>query len=246
VPDGENLLRAGRRVFREEVKEYLIHAILDGRLKAGDRVIEMHVAQELGVSQGPVREALRDLELLGFVTSTPFRGTQVRAVSAAELVEIYPIRAALEGVAAHAAAARMDAPTLATLEELYARMATAAAAGDGPAHAEADIAFHRAIIEASGNRLLMQFWDTMRLATTTSMSALLTHRPLADLSARHAPILAALRARDGAAAEAAMRWHIEELREWILAAHQEGNADDLRAGEDNSDAKVDRPQYARA
>lgn len=209
-------IRNGRRVFREDVKEYLIDGILTGKLVAGERIIETQVAQLLGVSQGPVREALRDLELLGFVESMPFRGAQVRQISFAEILQIYPIRAAVEGVVASAAATQIDETLLAELRSLYAQMGAAAAAGDGHAHVEADIAFHRAIVYASGNRLLRQFWDSMQLATTTFMSVILTHRDLHELTVRHEPILAALEARDPVAAEQAARWHIEELRQWIL------------------------------
>ncbi len=185
-------------------------------MRAGDRIVETRVAQQLGVSQGPVREALRDLELFGFVVSSPFRGTEVRQVSVEDLAQVYPIRAALE-VAARAAATQMDDATLRELEDLVERMRAAARRGDNHAHTEADIAFHRAIVEGSGNALLWQFWQSMRLATTTFITALLAHRSLEELTERHAPILAALRARDPRAAEAAMRWHIEELGEWILA-----------------------------
>src|SRR5207248_8921275 len=62
----------------------------------GTRIVETRLAQELGVSQAPVREALRDLELFGFVVSSPFRGTQVRKISPEDLLEIYPVRAALD------------------------------------------------------------------------------------------------------------------------------------------------------
>ena len=67
-----------RRVFREEIREKLIEDILNGRLAPGSRIVETRIAQQFGVSQGPVREALRDLELFGFVVCSPFRGTQVR------------------------------------------------------------------------------------------------------------------------------------------------------------------------
>ena len=215
---GRQAPRLGRRVLREDIKEHLIDAILRGELRAGDRIVETRVAQQLGVSQGPVREALRDLELFGFVVSSPCRGTEVRQVSVEGLAQVYPIRAALEGVAARAAATHLDDATLRELEDLVERMREAARRGDNHAHTEADIAFHRAIVEGSGNALLRQFWQSMRLATTTFITALLAHRSLEELTERHGPILAALRARDPQAAEAAMRWHIEELGEWILAA----------------------------
>src|SRR6187397_1376794 len=124
-----------RRVFREEIREQLIEHILNGKLAPGARIVETRIAQQFGVSQGPVREALRDLELFGFVVSSPFRGTQVRKFSTEELLEIYPIRAALEGVAARAAAVRIDQATLARLEELIASMRQAASRDDHRAQA---------------------------------------------------------------------------------------------------------------
>src|SRR4030095_1991852 len=99
-----------RRVFREDIREQLIDDILSGKLLPGARIVETRLAQQFGVSQGPVREALGDLELFGFVVSSPFRGTQVRQISTQDLLDIYPIRAALEGVAAYAAASRRAHP----------------------------------------------------------------------------------------------------------------------------------------
>jgi DNA-binding GntR family transcriptional regulator len=207
-----------RRVLREEIKEYLIDAILRGQLRPGDRIIETRIAQDLGVSQTPVREALRDLELLGFVTSKPFRGTRVRAFTHEELVQIYPIRAAIEGVAARAAATRITTEQLLALEEQIDRMREASELGDEATAIEADIAFHRIIVEASGNRLLEQFWTSLSLATTTFLTFSIHRRAIEGLAARHEPILEALRARDPDRAEAAMRRHIEEPGRWVYEA----------------------------
>ena len=150
-----------RRVLREEIREQLIDDILSGRLPPGTRIVETRLAQELGVSQAPVREALRDLELFGFVTSSPFRGTQVREISPEDLLEIYPVRAALEAVAARTAASRIDDETLARLEKHVGAMREAAAKGDHRAHVDADYAFHQAIIKASGNRMLASATPTL-------------------------------------------------------------------------------------
>jgi DNA-binding GntR family transcriptional regulator len=205
-------------VLREEIKEYLIDAILRSQLRPGDRIIETRIAQDLGVSQTPVREALRDLELLGFVTSEPFRGTRVRAFTHEELVQIYPIRAAIEGVAARAAATRITTEQLLALEEQIDRMREASELGDEATAIEADIAFHRIIVEASGNRLLEQFWTSLSLATTTFLTFSIHRRAIEGLAARHEPILEALRARDPDRAEAAMRRHIEEPGRWVYEA----------------------------
>lgn len=211
----------GRRVLREHIMERLMDDILTGKLQPGARIVETHVSKEFGVSQAPVREALRDLERLGFVVSSAFRGTRVRRISRDELLEIYPIRAALEGIAARAAAVRMDESALARLDELLAEMREAALRGDDHAQVKADIAFHRTIMETSGNKLLMQFWEEMRLATTTFLTTTNAHRPLTELAERHGPLLAALRGRDPESAERAMRDHIEGAGEWMLSELQQ-------------------------
>lgn len=201
----------GRRVLREEIREVLMEDILRGRLKPGERIVETRIAREFGVSQAPVREALRDLELLGFVVASAFRGSQVRQVSSDERAEIYPIRAALEGVAARAAATRMDEAGLAKLQNLIDVMRDAAANGQKQTQIEADIEFHQFIVEASGNRLLKQFWQSMRLATTTFLTVTFAHVPLTELAERHVALLEALRSRNPAAAEEEMRRHLEGL-----------------------------------
>lgn len=213
-----------RRVFREEIREQLIEDILDGKLAPGARIVETKIAQQFGVSQGPVREALRDLELFGFVVSSPFRGTQVRKISTEELLEIYPIRAALEGVAARAAAARIDPATLDRLQELIGVMREAAARDDHRAEADADHSFHHAIVKVSGNHMLEHVWQTMRLSITTCLTTSITHRSLHEIAERHVAVLEALRSGDPDRAEAAVRRHIEEPGEWIRSAHEQERA----------------------
>lgn len=212
--------KVGRRLLRDEIRERLMEDILRGRLEPGTPVAETHIAREFGVSQAPVREAFRDLELLGFLEKSAFRGARVRRISRDEVAEIYPVRAGLEGVAARAAATRISEGALRRLEELLEKMRRAARDGDDEEQVEADIAFHETIVEASGNGLLIQIWKAMRLATTTFLTISLAHRPMQELAERHAPVLAALRARDPEAAERAMRRHIEEPGEWIRAEVQ--------------------------
>jgi DNA-binding GntR family transcriptional regulator len=221
--------RTERRVFREEIREQLIDDIISGRLAPGSRITETRLAQQFGVSQAPVREALRDLELFGFVVSSPFRGTQVRKISTHDLLEMYPLRAAIEGVAAREAASRVDAATLKKLEKLIGAMRAAAERNDGAAHAHADFSFHEAIIKAAGNRMLEHVWQTMRLATTTFVThamTQLTHRTLHEIGERHVAVLEALRTGDPRRAEAEMRRHIEEPGDWIKQAVEAKRADE--------------------
>lgn len=200
-----------RRVLRDEVRERLMEDILSGKLQPGERIVETRVAKELGLSQTPVREALRDLELLGFVVTSAFRGATVRRVSPEDWAEIYPIRAALEGVAARTAAARISDEDVRRLRGLIEVMRSASQRGDKHATIEADIEFHAHIVDLSGNRVLKQLWQSLRLATTTFLTVSVTHRPLRELAERHTVVLEALVSRDGTAAEAAMRSHISDL-----------------------------------
>ena len=96
-----------RTVLREQVKDILLQRIASGELKPGERLVETRIAQELGTSQAPVREALRDLQLLRLVESEPFRGSRVRVFGEEELIDVYPVRAALEELAARLAAEKL-------------------------------------------------------------------------------------------------------------------------------------------
>jgi DNA-binding GntR family transcriptional regulator len=216
---------ARRTTFREQIKEHVIAAVLRGDLKPGDRIVETRLGDALGVSQAPVREALRELELLGFVESSPFRGTQVCTVSYEELGQLYPLRAQVEAMAARVAAERVGAGELGALEAWIGRMHDAARRDDRQAHVEADIAFHRVIVEASGSRLLRRFWDGMQLHATTFLTLAVTRRSLFELAERHYAILDALRAHDPDAAEEAIRRHIEEPGAWVAEILRKAAAD---------------------
>lgn len=218
-----------RRVLREDIRDALIDDILNHRLAPGNRIIETRVARRFGVSQAPVREALRDLELFGFVVSSPFRGAIVRQVSTEELVQIYPIRAVLEGLAARDAATRISDADLKRLDKLIGVMRRAAAKGDDRAAVEADFAFHHIIVDAAGNWPLKQFWERMRLATTTFLTVSKAHRSLPEIAERHVPVLKALISRSGPAAERAMRQHIEEPGQWLQDALEEADAAEAAA-----------------
>jgi DNA-binding GntR family transcriptional regulator len=216
--NGAGRRKPERRVLREEVRDHLMKEILDGHLAPGDRIVETRIAQQFGVSQAPVREALRDLELFGFVASSPFRGATVRQMSVEDHLQLYPIRAVLEGLAARYAAVRITDAGLRRLEKLMATMKSAAARGDERAQIAADFRFHRTIMEVSGNWLLLQSWERMQLATTTFLTVARSHHSLKDIADRHAALLEALRAHDAERAEHEMRRHIEEPGEWLRDA----------------------------
>ena len=202
-------------MLRDQVKSYLTDAILSGVYKPGERLVETRIARQLGVSQAPVREAIRELELLGLLKSEPFRGASVRQLSTEELTEIYTVRAALEGVAARVAATRLTEDDFARLAELLDKMLTTAAHADQRGFAEHNVAFHRVIVEASGNRTLINLWNTLQPSTWTLFSVIHSGHDIMELAVRHRVVIEALRARDPHRAEQAIHSHLEEVGEWV-------------------------------
>jgi DNA-binding GntR family transcriptional regulator len=194
--------------LREQIKDVILQRIVSHEYPPGARLVETRIAQELGVSQAPVREALRDLEQLGCIVHEPFRGCSVRAFSAEELLEAFPVRAALEALAARLAAEHLGEPELAELERLLERMRVAARRGDAHDQSQANASFHATIVRAARNGTLERQW---RMLEPFSRTYLTVSRPGIDLIAlsdRHVPILDALRRHDPDAAAAAMHDHL--------------------------------------
>jgi DNA-binding GntR family transcriptional regulator len=205
-----------RTVLREQVKDVLLERILEGEYKPGDRLVETRIAHELGTSQAPVREALRELAALRFVETEPFRGARVRTVSQVELAEAYPVRAALEELAASEAAGRMDGDVEELESELEA-MREAAWDGDLRRQVAHDVAFHRAIVAAAGNRILLEVWSSLHIEARTTVTLVKTHIDPELLAELHVPILEAIRSGDRAVAAAATRRHFDGFRELMEA-----------------------------
>jgi DNA-binding GntR family transcriptional regulator len=185
-----------RSVLSDQVKDRLLQAILDGRYPPGARIVETRVARELGTSQAPVREALRDLEALGVVETTAFRGARVRRPSAAELLEAFAIRAELESLGARLAIPRLTEDDLAELAGYVDEMQRAAETGDTHAEAAADAAFHGRVVELSGNATLERVWRTLEPFSRTYITIVAPGADRRLIADEHLPVLEALRRRD--------------------------------------------------
>jgi DNA-binding GntR family transcriptional regulator len=204
-----------RSNLREQIKDVILQRILDGEYPSGARIVETRIAQELGVSQAPVREALRDLEQLGCIVHEPFRGCSVRAFSADELLEAFPVRAALEALAARLAADRITEPELLQLAELLDTMRAAARRDDAHGQSQANASFHATIVRAARNATLERQWSFLEPFSRTYISVSQPGLNLLALSERHVPILEALRARDADAAADAMHRHLMDAAELL-------------------------------
>jgi DNA-binding GntR family transcriptional regulator len=200
-----------RTVLREQIRELLLERILKGELQPGDRLVELQIAQELGTSQAPVREAFRELQSLGFVEHEAYRGTRVRGITEGELAEIYPVRAALEELAAQEAATRLGGK-VEELEREFEAMREAADRDDLQDLAAHDATFHRLIVEAADNKVLLDTWRTLRVEARVVVTALKTDIDLQELAELHRPLLEALKEGSPEKAGSTLRQHFELLQ----------------------------------
>ncbi len=155
---------AGPSTTAQHALEALRRAIVAGELRPGQRVRQEEIAEGLGVSVAPVREALRVLEQEGQVTYQPRRGYSVTELLVGDLEEIYELRQVLEARAARSALPTLDAETLDRIDLAARDCVVAAEAGDVAAELEANRRFHFALLESPGRthamRLIRLLWDS--------------------------------------------------------------------------------------
>jgi DNA-binding GntR family transcriptional regulator len=214
---GLNLQRIQPRVLRQEVLTALRSAILANEITAGSRLLEADIAEQMGVSRAPVREAIRHLEQEGLVEIFPHRGAVVVGLPEAEIDAIYELRAVIEGRATAAAVDVVGEPELARLEALIEEMRAAIKGQEVGAIAEFDLQFHGLIVEWSGLTLLRHIWSGLDgLVRVRSYQAL--DRPgstaryfLKNAAGSHSVLVDALRDGDPDHAALLARQHVLEV-----------------------------------
>lgn len=158
----DSLLRQIRDVpLARVIRDELLALILRGELAAGDRITEPMIADRLGVSRVPVREALRDLESTGLVESRKHIGVLVRQLSTKETADLYELRSVLDAFAGYAVAAKGDPALVAVLEQRLQAMELTAEAKDVIRYYEANLHFHWDIVDASGNAQIMEVYRSV-------------------------------------------------------------------------------------
>jgi DNA-binding GntR family transcriptional regulator len=201
-----NAVGVKRQPLRHQIKEAIIERIITGRLRSGDRLIEMKIAAEFGTSQAPVREALRELEAVGFLSATPHRGAFVRNFWRQGLKEFYAVRGALEEAATRQAMP-MSSVDIERLEEELQAMQDAAERKDLDALAAHSVAFHAVIVKAAKNELLHTVWNSLCIETRTTMTLFAAGDDLSELATCHRDIVETIRSGDVEAACRAARHH---------------------------------------
>jgi DNA-binding GntR family transcriptional regulator len=206
----------------------LRQAVLTGRLGPGERVIETEVAERAGVSRTPVREAIHRLVSEGLLVRAQGRGVVVARIDEADLRDLTPVRATLEGLAVRLAAGRLGPEDLSGLRACVERGEAALQRGDAPGLNEANDAFHRLLVAAAGNRVLAETLSGfhLRVSLARARSLQIPWRPQDSLE-EHRGICAAL--ADGRAdlAERRMVEHVMRAADVALS----GSAEEEDAGE---------------
>jgi DNA-binding GntR family transcriptional regulator len=205
--------------LREQALDQLRNAVTSGELKPGIRLVETELSSALGISRGTLREALRQLQQEGLVEAGERGRLTVRTMSDGEILDMFAVRAALEGLAAAIVAAHPDRV------ELVSRLQTAldaleAASGSIKHMVEVDMALHRTLCELTGNPTLLRTWEALAGSIRMSIMFAGADQALSNMSVpRHQEVIDAIATGDPDLARAAVDEHMREAAENLLAGN---------------------------
>lgn len=207
--------------LRELVFESLREAIIGGQLRPGERMMEIQMAEEMGVSRTPVREAIRKLELEGLVLMIPRKGAYVAGLSLKDIADVFEIRRALEGLAAELAADRITEDELEKLERYLVIIAEQIEAGDLDKVVEIDTDFHTLLYQASRNQRLTQIINNLREQIQRFRTTSLAYPGrMKNALEEHRKIVEAISSRDGDQARRIAQEHIENAENSMMSMIQ--------------------------
>ena len=203
--------------LRDVVFNTLRKAILTGQLKPGERLMEVHLANQLGVSRTPIREAIRKLELEGLVIMIPRRGAEVARITEKSLRDVLEVRRALDALSVELACDRITQEDTNRLLEACAVFERAVREGDASVIASADVALHDIIVEATGNKRLQQLVNNLSEQMYRFRFVYIKEESRHDnLIAEHREIYEAIVSRDKKRAAEAARLHIDNQERSII------------------------------
>jgi DNA-binding GntR family transcriptional regulator len=200
-----------RMTLSQRVKEFIVRAILEGEYKPGDRIVETNLARRLSISTAPVREAIRELIIMGFLEAQPYKGASVRSFSQRDLWEYRSLRSSLESLAARQAAPRITDADVRQLQSILDQMIQAVQNKDTDNTIRLDNKFHETILQITENKLLYQVWKTLEFGVWTMVMYRMGQHKADFLASRHKEVLEALKTRNSETAAVAMQHHIEDL-----------------------------------
>ena len=203
--------------LRDVVFRTLRQAILTGEMKPGERLLEIHLANKLGVSRTPIREAIRMLELEGLVIMVPRRGAQVAQITEKSMSDVLEVRCALDELAVELACERISEEEKRELEDACGEFEKATVTKQVHVIAKADVEFHDIIFKAAGNPRLTQMINNLAEQMYRYRFEYIKDETQHQmLIAEHRRICESISNRDVAAAKEAIRVHIENQEKSII------------------------------
>ncbi len=203
--------------LREVVFEHLRNSILDGSLKPGERLMELQLAEQLGVSRTPIREAIRKLELEGLVEMIARKGAYVADLSIKDILDALEVRMNLEGLAANLASQRMDEEDIGELKDILKEFEDSIGSTDKEKMIELDDLFHSKIVQGSRNSKLIQIVHGLQEQLQRFRVIYFTeYNEHKDLLKYHQAILNAIINKDPEKAEKYAVTHIRMLEKTIV------------------------------
>lgn len=208
--------------LRDVVVESIRQAIISGQFPPGMRLMELQLAEEMGVSRTPVREAIRKMELEGLVVMIPRRGAYVADISIKDINEVYEVRTALDVLSAGLAAERIDKSEIQEMRELLAEEAALVEARDYPKIIDNDTAFHDVIYRASGNTRCMNIISNLREQITAIRGRSMPYPGRVEIMLKeHRAIFDAIAAGKVEKAQEAVQTHMENAEQTLLKVIKE-------------------------
>lgn len=200
-----------RHLYSDDITEIIKKAISQNKLRPGDRIVETRLAKELGISQAPVREAIRELIALGLVESRPYQGAFVKIIDRQEIFESYDVRIALETQAMQNIANHISEDQIIELQKRIDAMHSAGAKNNFEEFIECDRLFHYKILQFNGNKLLIKLWEQCKIMQNSKIISITARTDLKNLADRHNLLLSALRGKDKTTIENEMSCHFQSL-----------------------------------
>jgi len=204
-----------KKTLQEYVCQYIRSRIINGTYVPNERLVELKIAKELGVSQGPVREALQELEVMGLVYKKPYSGSFVASFTAEEVVDNFRFRTLLETFAIREAIRKISSAEIKKLRSILNTMAEAVRNPDVEACSELDIEFHGVIVKAARIPSLYRAWEISRTAQWTYIT-LCNDEMLEAIPKSHAALLQYFDQKDEAKAVAELQHHFDSALSHIL------------------------------
>jgi len=206
------------RPLRQQIADTIERAILDGEIRPGEALVEMDIANRLGVSRAPVREALQMLARTSLVEAAPYRGTTVRPLTRTDVEEVYSLRTLHETFALRRAMALDAAGAAAELRAVCDHMHDIAAARDWAALATQDVRFHETLLRRASHALLLDVWRDVHLRVRQIMALRNRLNPDSmEVFYRHLPIVEAIEAGDVETAVRRLEEHIASAADLVAA-----------------------------